>query len=279
MNNYYPQNTQYGYGYTAPRPQARNTQPLTQEQILALRTDGKKFDMKIDQEDLWRSSCTHKEKNGASTLIQNPDGSYTCSICQATFNMVDLTPEEVEKRVKDLEDVLQTIKTIYVDAPDKLIEQYMQMIALLAKLKELWNRSIQNFSMYEGTTVGGVNQMGPGYSGFGALQSMLSNPYGGFGAYGQQYPQYPQPTMAPQYYNNGGYGGYPMPAQQMGQPMMDPNANPMAYGAPQQMPMAPAVGTIPNAPQPQQAAPTQAPVPAPAQPQQAEVQQTQVFNV
>ena len=278
MNNYY-QNTQYGYGYTAPRPQARNTQPLTQEQILKLRTDSKGFDMKIDQEDLWRAACTHKEKNGASTLIQNADGSYTCTICQETFNMVDLDRATVEEKVKELKDILQTAKTIYVDAPEKLIEQYFQLLALLGKLPELWDRSIKNFSMYDSNMVGGVNQMGAGYGGgFNALQNMLTNPsYGGYPMGGQQYMAYPQPmTQAPQYYG-GGY--YQMPTQPMAQaPMMDPNANPMAYGAPQQMPMAPAVGTIPNAPQPQ-AAPAQAPVPAPAQPQQAEVQQTQVFNV
>ncbi len=272
-NGVYPNQFTYGqqqaFGYV-PRPQARNTQPLTPDQIAKLRQDVNAFDMKVDQEDLWRAACTHKEKNGASTLIQNNDGTYTCTICHETFAMCESSSEEISSAVKTLTDMLQTCKTIYLDIPEDLAGQYFQIIPLIQKFPKLWERAIKNFSMYEGT-MNGVSPMSPGYSGFTAIQNLLTNPYAGFGMAPQQ-PMYgyAQPMMAPQQpmaYN------YQTPVAPQ---MMDPTANPMAYGAPgapvmPSQPAAPAPGMMPSIPQP-------GPVAAPA-PQQAEVQQQQVFNV
>lgn len=276
----YDQQNGYGYGYGAARPQARNTQPLTPDQIAKLRQDSSAFDMKVEQEDLWRAACTHKEKNGQSTLIQNNDGSYTCTICHETFNMCDADRPKIEEAVKTLIDMLQTSKTVYLDAPEELIRQYYQIIPLLKKFPDLWDRAMKNFAMYEGAMNGTINPMSPGYSGFNALYNLMSNPYAGnFGQPGMVQPQYgygyPQQPMMPQMGVQPPMGyGYPQQPM-MGQPM-DPSQNPMAYGAPQ-APVAPAPGVMPGVPQP---APAPAPVPAPAPaPQQTEVQQQQVFNV
>lgn len=271
--------TPYGYSYGVPRPQARNTQPLTSEQIAKLRQESSAFDMRIDQEDLWRAACTHKEKNGANALIDNGDGTYTCSICHATFEMCDSTKEDIEKAVKTIENMLQTSKTIYLDIPEELARQYYQLIPLLKKFPMLWSRAIQNFSMYEGSNNGTLNPMSPGYSGFNAITTLLTNPYNGFAQQPQYNPyQAPQPMMAQPY-------GYQQP---MGM-QVDPSVNPMAYGAPApgvmpgMAPTAPMPGVMPGVPQPAPAPVAQAPAPAPAAPaapaQQAEVQQQQVFNV
>lgn len=263
MNNQnYFNNGTYGYGYGAPRPQARNTQPLTPEQIQKLRQDSNAFDMKVEQEDLWRAACTHKEKNGASTLVQNNDGTWTCTICHETFSMCDCDENEIAEAVNKIISMLQTSKTVYLDAPEELIRQYYQMIPLLKKFPTLWKRAIQNFSMYEGT-MGGVNPMGPAYSGFTAMQNLLTNPYAGYNNYAQ-----PQ------------YGYAPAPQMNMA-PQMDPMNNPMAYGAPTMAPAAaPAPGVMPGAPAPAPAAaPTTAPAAAPATAPANEVQQQQVFNV
>lgn len=269
--NYYQPPT-YGYGYGAPRPQARNTQPLTPEQIQKLRQDSNAFDMKVDVEDIWRAVCTHKEKTtGASTLVQNNDGSYTCTICHETFHMCDCSEEEIQKAVDTIIDMLQTCKTIYLDASEDLIAQYMQQIALIKKFPGLWKRAIQNFSMYE-NTLNGVNQIGAGYSGFNAMQSLLTNPYA---AYGQPpYNQYPAPQMPMQPYGYAPQMGMPSAA-----PVVDPTANPMAYGVPAATPVsapvaAPAPGVMPAAP-----APAPASAPAATAPANGEVQQQQVFNV
>ena len=280
MTNYYPNQQYNNYGYAAPRPQARNTQPLTPEQIAKLRQDNKAFDMKVDQEDLWRAACTHKEKNGHTTLIQNPDGSYTCTICHKTFRMCEDNEEQIAECTRKIIDVLQTIKTLYLDAPEKLIEGYMQQIPLLEKLPSLWKRSISNFSQYEGTINGSVNPMAPGYSGFNAIQSLLTNPYAGFNGMAPQYPGYQQPAYSQP------YNGY-APAQPMTAPMVDPNYNPMAYGVPTapvapMAPVAPAPGVMPGTvqPAPAPAAPVApAPTAAPVETKQGEVQQQAVFNV
>lgn len=276
QNNEMPYGNQYGYSFGVARPLAKNTQPLTPEQIAKLRQDSSAFDMKVEVEDLWRAACTHKEKNGQSTLIQNNDGSWTCTICHETFNMCDCETKDIEAAVKTLCDMLQTSKTVYLDAPDDLITQYFQMIPLLKKFPSLWDRAMKNFAMYEGTANQGLNPMAPGYSGFAALQNLMTNPYAAYGynnGYAAQQPAagYGYQPQAPAY-------GMPMygqqPAPVYGQPMMDPNANPMAYGVPGGIPaapVAPAPGVMPGA-----APVATAPAAAPAT---AEVQQQQVFNV
>ena len=291
MNNYGVPNQPgmaYGYNYGYARPQAKYTQPLTQDQITKLRQNPSTFDLKVEQEDIWRAVCTHKEKNGQTTLVKNSDGSWTCTICGETFNLCESSKEEVEAAVKVLIDMLQTSKTVYVDAPDNLIAQYYQVIPLLKKFPELWKRAMDNFAMYDNNG-NNLNQMGPGYSGFNAMYNLLTNPYAGYAqnSYGAPMPGYPQapvgyygapmPTYgaAPQYPQAAPetqqpmYYGAPMPGYPqapMYQQPVDPNANPMAYG----VPTAPAPGVIPP----------QAPAAAPAAPaQQAEVQQQQTFNV
>lgn len=266
------------YAYGVGRPQARNTQPLTPEQIAKLRQDSNAFDMKVYEEDMWRSACTHKELNGQSTLIANDDGTYTCTICHETFRMSDSTKADIEKAVDTLLDMLQTSKTVYLDAPEELIKQYYQIIPLLKKFPQLWERAIKNFAMYEGNSFNNMlNPVGPGYSGFAALNNLMSNPY----AYMQPQPQAP-------------YGGQ-MPYQPQAPQMQVPYGGQMAYGqqAPWESP-APYGGQVPYQPQAQYGqnpvaydAPPVAPMPgavpasAPAQTASGnnEVQQQKVFNV
>jgi len=262
---------QFGYAYSVPRPMAKNTQPLTPEQIAKLRNDSAAFDMKVSQEDLWAAVCTHKEKNGQSTLIAVDDqGTMECTICHERFKMCDATREEVDKAVQTLIDMLQTSKTIYLDAPEELVRQYYQMIPLLKKFAGLWDHAIKNFAKYEGYVPTGVNPMAPGYSGFQAMQTLLSNPYGGM--YGA--PAYQQPAAPAYAYPAAPAAPYGYPAAPVA-PGYDAYNNPMAYGAPGAVPSAPAAapapGMIPGAP-------AVAPAAAPAT-QQGEVQQQQVFNV
>ena len=258
-----PMQNPYGYGYGAAMPKARNTQPLTNEQIAILRNDGDSFSMKVDEKDLWRAACTHKTKEGQSTLVANNDGTYTCTICHETFHLRDLKENEVEELVNQILDAFQTLKTVYVDAPDELITQYFQQICLLKKLPQLWKRGMNNFSMYENqlNPLSPINN--PGTYGFAAMNSLLSNPFGGF-----QQPMYQAPVQ--QYPNQQPYGYYQQPVAAA--PVMDPNANPVAYG----VPAAPVPGMIPGQPM---AAPVQAPGQQQAAPNGTEVQQQQIFNV
>lgn len=272
--SFYPDpnnNQQYGYGYGVARPKARNTQPLTQEQIAALRNSSDGFDMKVTKEELWAAACTHKELTGQSALRQNEDGSFTCSICHKTFNMVDADRDTVAKLIKDVIDMLQTCKTIYVDAPAELIEQYFQMIVLLEKFGVLWDHAMRDFSQYDNAYP--MTQYPIGYSGFNALNALMTNPYAYMpgvqpGMQPGMVPQQPmQPGMPQQQFAQPVY-----PQQPMQQPMYGMPGNPVAYGtpvaAPAPAPVAPAPGVMPGG--------NPAAVPATQQP---EVQQQQVFNV
>ena len=261
----------YGMAYTAPRPQALNSQPLTQDIVNTLRQDGNEFNMKVDQKELWRAVCTHKDPtNGQSTLVyNNEDGTYTCSICGETFNFFEGNKNDIETAVKVLIDMMQTCKTIYLDAPNTMTEQYYQMIPLLRRFSALWQHAINNFSKYEnnGNPLAPING---NYAGFNAINQLLTNPYGfnyNQPFYGNQQPM----AMAPQY----GYapqqpmmGQPPMPVQpqqMMYQNGMDQTGNPLAFNAP-------APGVMPTAPQP---------TAAPAAPvaQGSEIQQQKVYNV
>lgn len=286
-NNYYPQPNQQ-YAFSIPKPQARYTQPLTNEQIAKLRNNSKAFDMKVEPDDLLRAACTHREKNGNPTLIQNNDGSYTCTICHETFRMPEVGQEEVQASVDTVINMLQTIKSVYLDAPDRLIVEFFQLIPLLKKIPQLWAASVKNFAMYDGQDNSGINQIAPGYNGFTAIGTLLTNPYAGNGGYPQVpgfQQQYQNPMMPQPYYNANPYG---QPMNMGQQPMMDPNAvNPMAYGtpaapvngAPYTAPVAPAPGVMPSAPVAAPVAPAPAPAATPATTQTAEVQQQTVFNV
>ena len=283
---YYTYQQQYGtpgqYGVGIPTmAKAKYTQPLTPEQISKLRSSGDAFKIEVSQEDLWRAACTHKE-NGQPTLVSegvNPETGneiLRCTICGETFEMVDASKEEVQKAVDLICNLLQTSKTMYLDAPVQLVEQYYQMLPLLKMFPKLYERSQKNFAMYENPMGVGANPTAVGTNGFQMMGAMLSNPYSamGYGApmpMGPQYPQYPQgyapQPMAPQPAQP--YPGYP---QQYPQQAYNPamyGGNPMMYNsgavAPAPAP-APAPGVVPQAP----AAPTDG---------TAEVQQQKQFNV
>lgn len=281
---YYPYQQQYGtpaqYGVGIPTmPKAKYTQPLTPEQISKLRSSGDAFKIEVSQEDLWRAACTHKE-NGQPTLVSegvNPETGneiLRCTICGETFEMVDASKEEVQKAVDLICNLLQTSKTMYLDAPVQLVEQYYQMLPLLKMFPKLYERSQKNFAMYENAMGVGANPTAVGTNGFQMMGAMLSNPYSamGYGApmpMGPQYPQYPQgyapQPMAPQPAQP--YPGYP---QQYPQQAYNPamyGGNPMMYNSGAVAPApAPAPGVVPQAP----AAPTDG---------TAEVQQQKQFNV
>lgn len=281
QNNYYT-----GAAFnTVNRPVPSNSQPLTQQIVDELRADNNNFDMKVDQKDLWRAICTHKDPTtGASTLTPDGDGYYKCSICGARFHFFDGTPADVQNAVNTIVDMLQTAKTIYLDAPRNMTEKYYQYIILLMKFPALWQRAVECMKGYSTATPATVSTGGMYGSGFNALNNLLYTPYASNIPYGSnpQYPmmnnqQFANPQFAQQYPMNNGYGMYQAPQQ----PMMDPNYNPMAYGAP----VAPAPGVMPQAPQPMAnntpAAPQAPQQPAAATPPAAnnEIQQQKVFNV
>ena len=285
---YYPNNGGYAYGVA--RPQPANSQPLTQDIVNTLRQEANEFNMKIDQRDIWRAICTHRDpSNGAMTLTYNADGTCTCSICGETFRMFDGDVDDVKKAVETVKDIMQTTKTLYMDAPRAMTENYHQQIALLDKLPGLWKHSVNNFAKYENVN-SPLNPMSGNYSGFGALNTLLTTPYN---MYYQQAPMAAAPMAAAPMAPTAGA----MPQN----PMMMAQQAPMAAA-----PMAPTAGVMPQNPmmmapmygygmdatnpiaygnpammaqQAPMAAAQQATAPAAPAPQNNEVQQQKVYNV
>lgn len=273
----YP-STQFGIGMQQ-RPMPKYTQPLTPEQINRLRTQGNPFKIEVTEEDLLRAACTHKE-NGQSTLVyqgtdDNGNEVVQCAICGEKFSMVDYDEKELQNAVDTIINLLQTSKTMYLDAPANLVSQYYQMIPLLKKFPQLYQIAMNNFSKYEMSLGMNPGTVAAGGNAFQMMGNMLANPYAAVygGTYGQ--PMYAQPMQQPMM-------GQQMPMMQ--QPMQNPwgtqqamapfaqaqpmMGNPFMYGAP----------AAPAAPAPQPAVPPVAPQQA-APVEGAEVQQTKSFNV
>lgn len=292
MNNNYPQQNANPYGYNmgyqyVNKPQPKQTQPLTQEQITKLRSSGDEFDWRVTQEQLWRAICTHKDKNGNSSLVQDGDGLFHCTICGKAFHMFDGNEDDVAAVVNQLMDILETTKAIYLDAPEQFASAYYQFIPLIEKFPKLWGKAVRNFSQYDGAQAvapTNVYQFNP----WAALNNITggAGTFGGMPVYGQQQPMgyqqapagYPQQPMT-------GYQQQPMGYQQMGYqaPNMPMDTNPFVNNMPNPYTMqAPAPGMIPQMPQmpiqQQACAPQGMPGEQPI-PQNGEVVQQTAFNV
>lgn len=216
-----------GYQYVQ-KPQAKMTQPLTKEQINKLRNSGGTFDLQVNQTDLLKAVCTHRDQ-GNIVLVSNDDGSVTCPICNETFNIVTAGQDEVAEAVRLVKDVMQTTKTMYLDIPEDVASQYFQVLPIIDKLPKLYQIAIANFNKYDANN--NVMQ-GNSLYGFNALNALTSPMYANMGM--------PQQQMAPNY--GGMYGGVPNQGyvQQPNyafqqQPMM--GGNPFVYGQPDQSQM------------------------------------------
>lgn len=214
----------YGYGYPtmqyAPIKRPAMTQPLSPEEMQLLQSKGGAFSTLVAKEDIFRSFCTHK-KDGNIALVSNGDGTYTCPICQETFAETDLDPQHVKEVTTEMKNILQMIKTCYMDIPEETARQYFAIIPLLEKAPQLAEIAMRNFAQYEQGTM--IQNGGSPYS-FNAYNSLVGNPsYPGLNYnagyqqpmyQAQPQPQYQQPMQGqPQYQQ-------PMQPQPMVQPMM-----------------------------------------------------------
>lgn len=184
------------------------TNPLTPEQEALLRKTSEAFTLAATPEEMARAICTHKDvQKGQITLVQNPDGTVTCTKCGTTFNLVDnVSQEDIDKTLVATVDILETIKTINLDTPDEVIQSVYPMITILNKAGKMYQGAVNNWKNY------GVQanlQQTPGY---GNPYSILNNAIGG-GMMGMA-PGYTAPTTG---YQNG-WTGYPQ--QQMQTPYM-----------------------------------------------------------
>ena len=248
----YPNNmggTQYGQF-----AQAKMTQPLTPEQMRELRSTGSGFSLKVDPVEILRSHCTHKD-NGNIALTRNADGTSTCTVCGATFNLVDKERIEIEDITRAVIDVLQSIKTYYLDIPENYVKDYFNMIPYLEKLPQFYEVAIHNFAKYEnGAFLNNNNNMygfqmlsaltSPGYGqmGGGMMQPSMYQPQP-MGGYAQPQMNYGQPMQPQQGAFTNPFGAVQQPQMNYGQPMQP------QQGAEQQAQQTPTTGEVGQQPQ------------------------------
>ena len=272
----YPQNMYGTMANTTPYANANNpqhpqmTQFLTPEQMSELQLNPQLFPTKLTRDEYLRSICCHKNRD-TITLEPSQNGNQHCSICQADFYLFRLdTPEsEINEVCKNMHDLLQSIKTYLLNAPDALKDIYM-MLGFIQKIPLLWNTAVKSFeAVSNGVNFGNVSNnpnsdpfqllgnlfggnMVPGMGGYYqqptvppmAMYQQPTYSQPGFGALPNQPP--PQAPVAPNAYANQQYGFTPPPMQQpVNQPYMtpptytpNPASNPIGYvdnSNPQQM--------------------------------------------
>ena len=236
--------------------QAKFSQPLTAQDMAELQNKSEKFSLSIDPIDLKKSYCTHK-KGHEIVLKPNDDGTFTCAICGETFNLVEMNEMELTEHINAVKNILQSIKTYYLDIPEESTIEFFPILPLLDKVPKFYQQAVNNFNKYNGA---GFNMNNDPYRNtwnlFNSVVGPSANaPIPGYNPMGYQ-PMggyQPMPQQAPVQMPNYGYQQQP--------PMynnMAPGANPFYMGTPATTPApveAPAMPQAPVAPQAQEAAP------------------------
>lgn len=253
-----------------------NQNALTNEEIqklMSMRPTGL-LNLQIDQNDVLRAICTHKN-NGHDVVQQINDGTgdVYCPICGERWNANNVSKEELVESVNNLISQMQNAKWVG-ELPVNIVREYFTMIPLLKKFPDLFEYGSENMKRL-------LNQrgvFGAGDANIYAQYNGLFGPGMGYGSINMGYnvpqpgqPMYYQPQMNMQQPQQ---GQPPVQnPQMMGTPAV-PGVNPMQmqYGAPMQ----PQYG-IPGAPGPQpayyQQMPMQQPVQQPTNPYGAPQQQ------
>ena len=293
-------------GYNFPQ-QERNA--LTNDEINTLKSarPTQLFNLNIEENDLLRAVCTHRDINGADVVQLCQDGVHLhCPICGATWDGTPVTEEDVRNVIDKLIDAFQNAKYSGL-LPANVVREYFTMEPLLRKFGELFKYSMTNFDKlnrqkaYVQAGDGSIYQNYNSLFGPGGMPSVMIPTYTGpqYPTVGLAQPLIPSMTTPP-------YIG-PQPQQQPLQvpPQMgmvaQPGVNPMGMGPgpnynpqfvaqgamvmpgypmqPQQYPTVPQQGQVAQPQQPYTYGPAQPqgnPVPGPQpQPQQQPQQNVQ----
>ena len=227
------------YGQQPPVP--KNTQPLTKEEIAKLQKEVERFSTALTEQDVLKARCTHRV-NGDTALVQNGDGSYTCSICGENVVLEDYTPDQVQEIVAKFVNLLDVIKVQFMDLPVDVACEFFQIIPYCKRVPQLYEIAHDNYSRYAGYSNIGVNPVNPSHS------YNVWNSFNAITGGGMMNPYQSQPQMQ---YQMGGQMYQPDPNMQMSptqaQQYQMVMGNPMyAYSAPQ---VAPVQGMAPQNPQ------------------------------
>lgn len=193
-NNYYGGGMNYqqgAYAYAQPRKPLQWTNPVTPEKAKLLQKTSPKLSLTLTELDILKASCTHRDPaTRTTTLVENADGTVTCTQCGSTFNIVETSKEEVERYVNSLVDVMQSSKLMYVDMPVDAVESYYSIIPLVEKLPQVYTIAAERFKNDVGSAA-----VQPGFGAANVNPWQMMNQHLG-GQFYQQ-PYYGQPVAQP----------------------------------------------------------------------------------
>jgi hypothetical protein len=127
----------------------KGTQPLTQSEIDMLMNEVNKTEWRVSELDLIKAKCTHRDKQGNATLVEAGDDKVKCKICGEEFHLLQDDLTTIQKHTEYVIDALQTIKTMYLDAPEQLSNNYFQIIPMLQKTVLLYKKAADNLAQHD----------------------------------------------------------------------------------------------------------------------------------
>ena len=150
MNQFgYPQGMQGMVPNQVAMPKTGNW--LSADKYALLQKGLGQFKMSVSDEEVARGQCNHYNLNGTSALVRDPnDGSYTCTICGTKFTACEFTQEDVDNATKNVLDILNTIKVMYLSLDPSAALEYFQIIPFIEKIPQLYQIAVNDFKKYEG---------------------------------------------------------------------------------------------------------------------------------
>lgn len=253
MNMMYDPNmyNNYGYGYT---PVGYNTIPtpvnkasLNAEELQRIRNvngNRKQLSLAVEDVDVLRVCCNHKNENGVDLVqpVNDGSGDVYCPQCGYRWNPDMMTKEEVMELVDKLLNQMQNSKWVG-DFGREFIREFYAIMAILPKYPDIHEYAMNTINKYynannmytaqDANVYGAYNSLLNNVGYYATPQQMTSGYYGQpippqTGYYGQ--PQAPQ-TPAGYYGQAQPFGqtpsyGTPQPAN----PMFNPMQAPAGYG-------------------------------------------------
>ena len=208
----------YNYTNYNQQPQQRAQMTELEKEDYNILQNGLRNDLVLDltEYEMARGSCPHR-RGGDFKLTPTADGLSKCSICNETFNLVEVTEDEVKLKVLELIDILQSIKTLNVEMPINVLKEFMPIIEYLKKVPRLYTAATSTFQKYDVS----LHNQGQGNAyGFNVLGNIMGGGYGmPMGQQPMNNPYQGQPMGQPM---NNPYQGQPMGQPYQGQPMGQP---------------------------------------------------------
>lgn len=156
-----PMGTGFQFGGVQPQNAPKIKNNLTQEEIMRLVQKDNQFTLALTEVEKLRAACNHRWADGTQdSIVEDPvTGICTCQICGYQFEPIaeNTDKETLEEYVKNILDVLQTIKLLYIEMPEDVAREFFMVIPLIEKIPKLFERACSVYNKYSDVNVYGYN--------------------------------------------------------------------------------------------------------------------------